>query len=118
MSLIAVINAYNLFDDAFLTDGSQVGHVPDRLRLHIRGPLLPGLVRPVAVVMVHVLAEHPGQVAFAEDQDPVEQLAAEGPVDALADGVHLWRLGKVVMIRSPPALNTSPDAAVKTGSRS
>ena len=71
-------------DDAFSADGLQVGHVPDGLRLHIRGPLPPGLVRPVAVVMDHVLAEHPGQVAFADDQDPVEQLAAEGPVDALA----------------------------------
>jgi hypothetical protein len=74
-------------DDAFSADGSQVGHVPDTLHLHIRRPLPPGLVRPVAVVMPHVLAEHPGKVAFADDQDPVQQFAAEGPVDALADGV-------------------------------
>ena len=73
--------------DGFSADGSQVGHVPDTLNLHIRRPLPPGLVRPVAVVMPHVLAEHPGKVAFADDQDPVQQLAAEGPVDALADGV-------------------------------
>jgi hypothetical protein len=66
-------------DEAFSADGSQVGHVPDRLRLHIRGPLPPGLVRPVAVVMGHVLAEYPGKVAFADDQDPVEQLAAAMP---------------------------------------
>ena len=38
-------------DDAFSADGSQVGHVPDTLHLHIRRPLPPGLVRPVAVVM-------------------------------------------------------------------
>jgi hypothetical protein len=31
-------------------------------------------------------------VALAEDQDPVEQLAAECPDDALADGVHPRRL--------------------------
>jgi hypothetical protein len=74
-------------DDAFSADRSQVGHVPDRLRPHIRGPLPPGLVRPLAVVMGHVLAEHQSQVAFAGDQDPVRQLAAEGPIDALADGV-------------------------------
>ena len=74
--------------DGFSADGSQAGHVPEGLGLHVRGPLLPGLARPVAVVMGYVLAEHPGKVAFAEDQDPVEQLAAEGPVDALADGVH------------------------------
>jgi hypothetical protein len=34
-------------DDAFPADGSQAGHGPDRLRLHIRGPLPPGLVQPV-----------------------------------------------------------------------
>jgi hypothetical protein len=45
-------------DDRFSADGSQVGHVPVRLRLDVWGPLLPGLVRPVAVVMVHVLAEY------------------------------------------------------------
>jgi hypothetical protein len=63
-------------DDRFAADGSQVGHVPDGLRLNVRGSLLPGLVRPVAVVMFHVLAEHQGQVALIEDQDPVQQLAA------------------------------------------
>jgi hypothetical protein len=46
-------------DDAFPADGSQAGHVPDTLHLHIRRPLPPGLVRPVAVVMPHILAEHP-----------------------------------------------------------
>ena len=78
-------------DDRLLADGSQVGHVPDGLRLDVRRPLLPGLVRPVAVVMGHVLAEHQVQVAVAEDQGPVQQSAAEGPDDALADGVHPWR---------------------------
>lgn len=75
----------NYSGDGFSAHRSQVGHVPDRL-LRIRGLLLPGLVRPVAVVMGHVLAEHQSQAAFAGDQDPVQQLAAEGPVDALADG--------------------------------
>ena len=67
-------------DDGFPADGSKVGHVPDGLRFHVRGPLLPGLMRPVAVVMDHVLAEHEGQVALTENQDPVEQLAAEVPL--------------------------------------
>ena len=79
-------------DDAFSADGSQAGHVRDALHLHIRRPLPPGLVRPVAVVMPHVLAEHPGTVAFAADQDPVQQRAAEGPAGALADGVQPRRL--------------------------
>ncbi len=71
-------------DNGFSADGSQVGHVPDGLRFDVRGPLLPGLVRPVAVVMGQVLAEHQVQVAFAEDQGPVQQLAAECPDDALS----------------------------------
>jgi hypothetical protein len=37
------------------------------------GPLPPGLVRPVTVVMGQVLAEHLGQVALAGDQGPVLQ---------------------------------------------
>ena len=63
-------------DDAFSADGSQAGHVPDGLRFDVRGPLPPGLMRPVAVVMFHVLAERQGQAALTEDQGPVQQLAA------------------------------------------
>lgn len=51
-------------DDGFSADGSQVGRIVDGLRFDVRGPLLPGLVRPVAVVMDQVLAEHQDQVAF------------------------------------------------------
>ena len=88
----AVILVDHSGGDAFSADRSQVGHVPDRLRLDVRGLLSPGLVRPVAVVMGHVLAEYQGQVALVEDQDLVEQFAAECPDDALADGVHPRRL--------------------------
>ena len=66
-------------DDGFSAEGSQGGHVPDRLRFDARGPLLPGLVRPVAVVMDRVLADHQGQVPLTKDQGPVQQLPAEGP---------------------------------------
>ncbi len=59
-------------DDGFSADRSQVGHVPDGLRFDVRGPLPPGLVRPVAVVMPHVLSEHQAQVVLTEDQGPVE----------------------------------------------
>ena len=59
-------------DDRFSADGSQICHVPDGLRFDVRGPLLPGLVRPVAVEIGHVLAEHQGQVALTEDQGPVQ----------------------------------------------
>jgi hypothetical protein len=63
----------------FSADSSQVGHVADGLRFDVRGPLLPGLVWPVPVVVDHVLAQHQGQVALAEDQHPVQQLPVQGP---------------------------------------
>jgi len=66
-------------DDRFSADRSQVGHVSDELRFDIRGPLLPGLMRPVTVIMDHVLAQHQDQVTFPEDQHPVQQFASEGP---------------------------------------
>jgi hypothetical protein len=46
-------------------------------------PLVSGLVRPVAVVVDQVLAEYQGQVAFADDQDPVQELAAQGSDDGV-----------------------------------
>ena len=36
--------------DGFSADSSQVGYVADGLRFDVRGPLLPGLVRPVTAV--------------------------------------------------------------------
>jgi len=57
-------------DDGSSADGPQVGYVPAGLRFDLRGPLLPGLVWPVPVVMDEVLAEHQVQVAVTEDQGP------------------------------------------------
>jgi hypothetical protein len=37
--------------------------------------------------MGQVLAEHYVQVAVTEDQGPVRQFSAQGPDDALADGI-------------------------------
>jgi hypothetical protein len=68
----AVIFVDHSRDDGSSADRSQVGYVPDGLRCDVRGTLPPGLVRPVAVVMGQVLAEHQVQVAFTEDQGPVQ----------------------------------------------
>jgi hypothetical protein len=106
-----VIFADHSRDDGFSAYGSQSGHITDRLRLDVRGPVKTGLMWPVPVVVDQVLAEHQGQVAFAEDQEPVQELTAEGSDDAFADGVHPRSLRQVVMIRSPSDLNTSPNAA-------
>jgi hypothetical protein len=80
--------------DGFSAYSSKADHVPDGLRLEVRGPLLPGLMRPVAVVVDHVLAQHKGQVAFSKNQGPVQQFATEGPDDALADGVDRSTSGR------------------------
>jgi hypothetical protein len=64
-------------DDGFSAYGSEVGHITDRLRLDVRGPLEPGLMWPVPVVVDQVLADHPGQVAFTEDQEPFQELTAD-----------------------------------------
>jgi hypothetical protein len=83
----------------FSADGSQVGYVPDGLRLNVRGPLLPGLMRPVAVVMGQVLAEHQGQVALIEDQGPVQALAPQRSHEPLRVGVgRRRRLHPIQMI--------------------
>lgn len=42
-------------DDAFSANRSQIGHVPDELRLHIRGRCRPGLVRRVTVSILRDL---------------------------------------------------------------
>ena len=65
-------------DDRSSADRPQAGYVAAGLRFDVRGPLLPGLVRPVAVVTGHVLAEHQVQVAVTVDRGPVQQLAAQG----------------------------------------
>jgi hypothetical protein len=52
------------------------------------GALTPRLVRPVAVIVARVLAEYQSQVAFAADQDPIQELMAESSDDMFADGVN------------------------------
>ena len=105
-------------DHGSSADGSQVGHVPAGLRLDVRWLLLPGLVRPVPVVMDQVLAEHQVQVALAEDQGPSSSSRRTVPMTRSQMAFIRGVLGRVVMIRSPSDLNTSPKAVVKSGSRS
>jgi hypothetical protein len=86
-------------DGGFSAYGSQADHITDRLHLDARWPLETGLMRPVPVVVGQVLAENQGQVAFAEDQEPVQELTAECSDDAFADGVgRRRRLHPIQMI--------------------
>jgi hypothetical protein len=77
---------------------------------------LPGLARPVAVVMDQGLAEHQDRVAVTEDQDPARQSAAGVPMTRSLTTFMLGVLGEVVMIRSPSALNTSPNVVTARAS--
>jgi hypothetical protein len=105
-------------DDGFSADMPQVGHVRDGLHFDARWPLLPGLVRPVAVVMGQVPAEHQVQMAFARIKTQFSSSRRRVPMTRSQMAFIRGVLGKVVMIRSPSALSTSPNAVVKTGSRS
>jgi hypothetical protein len=97
----AVIFVDHSRDDGFSADGPQVAHVPDGLRLYIRGPLPPGLMRPVAVVMLQVLAEHHGQVALAEDQVRSSSSRRSVPMTRSQMAFIRGVLGSVVTILSP-----------------
>jgi hypothetical protein len=60
--------------------------------------LLEGSVRPVSIVKILVLPQHHHQVPLIADQGPVQELAAKGADDPLADRVaphrqlHLIRM--------------------------
>ena len=51
-----------------------------------RCELAEGTVRPGCVVVPQVLGQHPAQMVLIDDQQPVEQLPAQGTDDPFADG--------------------------------
>lgn len=53
-----------------------------------RWQLAQGAVRPGGVVVRQVLGQYLAQVALADDQQPVEDFAPQGPDDPFADGVR------------------------------
>ena len=56
-------------------------------------------MRPLGVVVVDVDAEHPFEVAAAEDQEPVQTLRADGPDEALSDRVAFGARTGVFTVR-------------------
>jgi hypothetical protein len=54
--------------------------------------LVGATVRPGGVVVLKVLGQHPAQVVLIDDQQPVEELAAQAADDPFADGVRPGRL--------------------------
>ena len=65
-----------------------IGDRDDRFGDRQRAAFIEGSVRPVPVVVVHVLGEHGFEVAAAEDEEPVEALSADGTDKALGDGIR------------------------------
>src|SRR6266705_405486 len=57
-----------------------------------RCELAKATVRPGGVVVPQVLGQHLAQVVLIDDQHPVQELAAQGADDSLADGVRFRRL--------------------------
>jgi hypothetical protein len=69
----AVIFVDQSRDHGSSANGSQAGHIPDGLHLDVRGPLLPGLVRPVASIEPTQGAARrrtPGHLPFAPPGSP------------------------------------------------
>jgi len=55
-----------------------------------RGDLVKGTVRPGCVVVAQVLGQHPAHVVLIDNEQLVEQLAAQGTDHLFADWRSLW----------------------------
>jgi len=77
------------------TENRHRPYQPRRIRAprwqRLRGRLLEPLVRTRLVEVGHVLPEHAGEVALAEDQDVIQALAPYAPQEALAHRIRPWR---------------------------
>jgi hypothetical protein len=89
--------------------------LPSRWRLDGAGDRRVGAerhVRPVVVVVLHVLADGAEEVTLTEDDEVIEQLASKGPDETLGVAVRqgdraaifIWRIPRL----STRALKTAP----------
>src|SRR5437879_13880454 len=53
----------------------------------VQGVLMQGIVNPILVVVVHVIANEPPQMSFVQSDDMVEHLAAAASHPALCDPI-------------------------------
>ncbi len=65
-----------------------IGDWDDRFGERQGASLIEGSVRPMSVVVLHVLGEDGFEVAASEDEEPVQALSADGADKPLGDGVR------------------------------
>ncbi len=96
----------------------RVGFVVSRPSFRrLRGrSLIEGSVRPVSVVLVHVLGEDGFEMPAAEDEEPVQALSADRGDKPLADGVRPGAQIGVLMIRIPWLAKTASKDELNLGS--
>jgi hypothetical protein len=73
-------------------------------------------VRPAIVVVVLVLAKHGCGMPLDDDEDPVEELAADAADDASAIALAPGARNGVWMMRTSMAVNKASKAAVNLAS--
>jgi hypothetical protein len=83
-----------------------------------RCELSEGSVWPRVIEVVQIDREDPVQVAFVDDQDPVEQLTAQGSIMRSQIAFARGAPGGLVRIRMPSAVNTVSNALMNRQSRS
>ena len=66
-------------------------------------------MRPDGVVVLQVLGQHLSQMALIDDQQPVQELAAQGANHLVADRVALGACGGLARILTPSVVNTAPE---------
>ena len=94
------------------------GHFRRRMSPPCGRVLLQCPVRPMAIVMIDVLAQDQPQVPFAGDQHPVQALAAALAIQRSAIAFARGARTGVLMIRTAAEVNTASNAAVNLVSRS
>ena len=83
-----------------------------------RGELAEGTVRPGCVVVQQVLSQHLAQVVLINDQQPVEDLPAQGTDHPFADRFALGACGGLVRILVPSGWSTASEESVNWPARS
>jgi hypothetical protein len=116
-----LVLVYESAEDWFSAD-PVLGEV-DRLRWPGvslgRCELAESTVRAAGVVVPpQVLGQYLAQVVLADDQQPVEELPAEGADDPFADGVRPGACGGLARISMPSAVNTASKEPVNWPARS